>query len=60
MRNDIGSGAVEAGCKHGVGKKLKQSGIIWSGAGSSATLALRVCWLNQRWDELWSRKPLAA
>jgi len=57
---DIGSGAVEGACKHVVGKRLKQSGMIWSRAGSSATLALRITWLNKRWDELWLRKPLAA
>ncbi len=57
---DIGSGAVEGACKHVVGKRLKQSGMIWSRAGSSATLALRITWLNKRWDELWSQKPLAA
>ena len=57
---DIGSGAVEGACKHVVGKRLKQSGMIWSRAGSSTTLALRVSWLNKRWDRLWSGKPLAA
>lgn len=57
---DIGSGAVEGACKHVVGKRLKQSGMIWTRAGSSATLALRITWLNKDWDELWSKKPLAA
>ncbi|HUW18364.1 MAG TPA: ISKra4 family transposase, partial [Sedimentisphaerales bacterium] len=57
---DIGSGAVEAGCKHVVGKRLKQSGMIWSRAGSSAVLALRITCLNNRWEQLWSQKPLAA
>ncbi len=57
---DIGSGAAEGGCKHVIGKRLKQSGMIWSRAGSSATLALRTTWLNGSWDELWSQKPLAA
>ncbi|MFQ6036958.1 MAG: ISKra4 family transposase [Sedimentisphaerales bacterium] len=57
---DIGSGAVEGACKNVVGKRLKQSGMIWSRLGSSATLALRVSWLNKRWDKLWSQKPLAA
>ena len=56
---DIGSGAVEGACKHLVGKRLKQSGMIWSRAGSSATLALRVSWLNKRWEQLWLNKPLA-
>ena len=57
---DIGSGAVEAACKSVVGKRLKQSGMRWSRAGSSATLALRVTWLNNRWEQLWKKKPLAA
>lgn len=57
---DIGSGSAEGACKHVIGKRLKQSGMIWSRAGSSATLALRVIWLNDQWDGLWSQKPLAA
>jgi hypothetical protein len=57
---DIGSGAVEAACKNVVGKRLKQSGMTWSRIGSSATLALRVIWLNDRWEQLWQKKPLAA
>jgi hypothetical protein len=57
---DIGSGAVEAACKHVVGKRLKQSGMIWTREGSSATLALRTVWLNKDWEKLWSTKPLAA
>lgn len=56
----IGSGAVEGACGHVVGDRLKKSGMIWSRSGSSATLALRTSWLNNRWDELWSAKPLAA
>jgi hypothetical protein len=57
---DIGSGAVEADCKNVVGKRLKQSGMRWSRAGSSSTLALRTTWLNRCWKQLWSQKPLAA
>ncbi len=57
---DIGSGAVEGACKNVVGKRLKQSGMIWSRVGSSATLALRVMWLNDGWEQLWQNKPLAA
>ena len=57
---DIGSGAVEGACKHVVGKRLKQSGMIWSRTGSSATLALRITWLNDKWEQLWQTKPLAA
>ena len=57
---DIGSGAVEGACKHVVGKRLKQSGMICSRTGSSATLALRIAWLNDKWEQLWQTKPLAA
>lgn len=57
---DIGSGAAEGACKHVVGKRLKQSGMIWTRAGSSAVLALRITWLNNEWDKLWTAKPLAA
>jgi len=57
---DIGSGAVEGACKHVVGKRLKQSGMIWTRAGSSSVLALRVTWLNDRWEHLWEEKPLVA
>ena len=57
---DIGSGAVEGACKNVVGKRLKQSGMIWTRLGSSSVLALRVNWLNGEWEQLWQRKPLAA
>jgi len=57
---DIGSGAVEGACKHVVGKRLKQSGMIWTRVGSSSMLALRIVWLNKEWERLWLKKPLAA
>jgi len=57
---DIGSGAVEGACKNVVGKRLKQSGMIWTRLGSSSVLALRTHWLNKRWEQLWQKKPLAA
>lgn len=57
---DIGSGSAEGACKHVIGKRLKQSGMTWRRLGSSTTLALRVIWLNGQWDNLWSKKPLAA
>lgn len=57
---DIGSGAVEGACKCVVGKRLKQSGMIWNRTGSSAILALRIAWLNAQWEQLWQNKPLAA
>lgn len=57
---DIGSGAVEGACKNVIGKRLKQSGMIWTRSGSSSVLALRVNWLNEQWEQLWQKKPLAA
>lgn len=57
---DIGSGAVEGACKHVVGKRFKQSGMIWTRLGSSSMLALRLIWLNTEWEQLWQQKPLAA
>ena len=57
---DIGSGSVEGACKHVVGKRLKQSGMIWTRPGSSATLALRITWLNGEWDTFWRNHPMAA
>jgi len=56
----IGSGPVEGACKCVVGKRLKQSGMRWTRAGSSAILALRIAWLNEEWQQLWAGKPLAA
>jgi len=57
---DIGSGAVEGACKNVVGKRLKQSGMIWTRLGSSSVLALRLVWLNDMWEQLWQKNPLAA
>ena len=57
---DIGSGAVEGACKNVIGKRLKQSGMTWTRLGSSSVLALRVDWLNDEWEQLWKKKPLAA
>ena len=57
---EIGSGPVEGACKHVVGDRLKRSGMIWSRAGSSSVLALRVSWLNGQWEQVWSQKPLVA
>jgi hypothetical protein len=56
---DIGSGRVEAACKHVVGLRMKQSGMRWSAAGSQNTLSLRVAWLNGDWNRVWDTHPLA-
>lgn len=39
---DIGSGRVEAACKHVVGIRMKRSGMRWSSDGAQATLSLAV------------------
>ena len=57
---DIGSGAVEGACKNVVGRRLKQSAMIWTRLGSSSVLALRVSLLNDEWEQLWQKKTLAA
>jgi hypothetical protein len=57
---DIGSGRVEAACKHVVALRMKRCGMRWSKAGSQNVLSLRVAWLNQDWDRVWSTHPLAA
>lgn len=56
---DIGSGRVEAACKHVVAQRAKRSGMQWSGLGFQATLSLRCAHLNQQADDLWARRPLA-
>lgn len=56
---DIGSGRVEAACKHVVGVRMKRNGMRWSPAGAQATLSLRTVWLNGEWDTFWAQRPLA-
>ena len=45
----IGSGGVEAGCKHIVGQRFKQSGMRWNRVGLRSTLFLRLAVLNNEW-----------
>lgn len=54
---DIGSGRVEAACKHVVAVRMKRSGMRWSKAGSQNVLSLRVAWLNQDSDRFWDARP---
>ena len=56
---DIGSGRVEAACKHVVALRMKRCGMRWSKPGSQNTLSLRVAWLNGHWEPLWNTRPLA-
>jgi hypothetical protein len=55
---DIGSGRVEAACKHVVGTRMKRNGMRWSAGGAQTTLSLRTVWLNGHWDTFWTQHPL--
>jgi hypothetical protein len=52
----IGSGVVEAGCKHLVGHRLKQSGMEWTVRGANAILALRAVTLSHRAEDFWENR----
>ena len=54
---DIGSGRVEAACKHVVGVRMKRNGMRWSPAGAQSALSLRVIRLNGQWDGFWTQRP---
>ncbi len=55
----IGSGVVEAGCKHLVGHRLKQSGMEWTVRGANAILAARSVILSNRMEEYWEDRAAA-
>lgn len=57
---DIGSGRVEAACKHVVAQRAKRSGMQWSSPGFQAIMSLRCAYLNGRGNDVWNTKPLAA
>ena len=46
---DIGSGIVEAACKHLIGAREKGPGMRWSDAGAQAIAAIRVLLFNAQW-----------
>jgi hypothetical protein len=55
----IGSGVVEATCKHLVGHRLKQSGMEWTVRGANAILAARAVRLSNRTEEYWEQRNAA-
>lgn len=55
----IGSGVVEAACKHLVGARLKQSGMEWTVEGANAILAVRCVVLSNRLEEYWEQRAAA-
>jgi hypothetical protein len=55
----IGSGVIEAGCKTLIGARLKQSGMFWSVDGANAIIALRCCYMNNRFQDYWDQRRAA-
>ena len=49
----IGSGVVEAACKHIVNARLKRSGMRWTRKGGQNVLNLRVRVQSDEWDSFW-------
>ena len=49
----IGSGVVEAGCKAVVGKRTKQSGMLWRIYGAQNILNIRCSILSNTYDNYW-------
>jgi hypothetical protein len=60
----IGSGTVEAGCKHVIGQRLKLSGMRWNVPGATSITTLRCQEASNRWEQIWQRPhnqtPLAS
>ena len=55
----IGSGMVESTCKWLRGQRFKGVGMRWGEDGFNHLLHLRLAWMNQRFDSLFSNEPLA-
>jgi len=55
----IGSGVVEAACKHVVGSRCKRSGMRWTKPGAQSILSLRCLLLNDRWEDYWKPRGCA-
>jgi hypothetical protein len=55
----IGSGVLEAGCRTVIGQRLKQSGMHWTVKGANSIIALRCCFLSNRWEDFWEYRACA-
>jgi hypothetical protein len=56
-RWQIGSGTIESGCKHVIGARLKQAGMIWSPDGARTVAKLRARLNSRRWDQTVDAQP---
>ena len=54
----IGSGMVESACKWLIQQRFKGVGMRWSEDGFNHLLHLRLAWVNQRFDNLFSDESL--
>jgi hypothetical protein len=55
----IGSGMVESTCKWLIAQRFKGVGMRWSEPGFHHLLHLRLAWVNQRFDPLFSQESLS-
>lgn len=55
----IGSGMVESACKWMIQQRFKGTGMRWSEDGFNHLLHLRLAWMNQRFDSLFSNENLS-
>jgi hypothetical protein len=46
----IGSGVIEGACRHVIKDRMERAGMLWTLAGASALLRLRVVHTNAHWD----------
>lgn len=51
----LGSGMIESACKWLIQQRFKGVGMRWSEAGFNHLVHLRMAWVNQRFDELFSQ-----
>jgi len=51
----VGSGAIEADCKHLVKERFNLTGARWRRTNIAPVLALCVAIFNEEWDRLWSQ-----
>ncbi len=52
LKLPIGSGLVESACKWLIAQRFKGPGMRWSESGFNNLLALRLAWVNERFDSL--------
>ncbi len=52
----VGSGVAEAGCRTVIGERLKNSGMRWSVRGANAIIALRCCFMSDRFEDFWASR----